>query len=212
MSVLVVGFATRYVFVTLDAFVMLRKISLGSFGLVVGGILTVVGFVAYFMDNATLNLVGFFYGIPVLLGGFALKAAELKPAPIEPATSADVLKMREQQATETQNQIRKDVTRYRYGQDAHLDTALEHLGLGPTDDDRPVLTHLREANIDNHYALILHFYSPFIDFETWQNKREKMEAFFGPGVRVNTVDKGNKGDQLVEVEIISDESKVAASS
>jgi len=186
---------------------MLRKTSLGSLGLVVGGILTVVGFVAYFTDNPTLNLAGFFYGIPVLLGGFALKAAELKPAPIEPPTSTEVLQLRDKQATETQHQIRKDVTRYRYGQDAHLDTALEHLGLGPTDDDRPVLTHLREINIDGDYALVLSFYSPFIDFETWQGKQEKMEKFFGPGVRVNAIDI-DQNNNLVDVEIISDSSKV----
>jgi uncharacterized Tic20 family protein len=39
---------------------MLRQISLGAVGLVVGGILTLVGFVAYATDNPTLNLVGFF--------------------------------------------------------------------------------------------------------------------------------------------------------
>ena len=40
---------------------MLGGISLGTLGLTVGSILTITGFVAYFMDNATLNLVGFFY-------------------------------------------------------------------------------------------------------------------------------------------------------
>ncbi len=74
---------------------MLRQTSLGALGLVVGGILTVVGFAAYFADNATLNLAGFFYGIPVLLGGLALKAAELKPIPFTQATSSEVLARRE---------------------------------------------------------------------------------------------------------------------
>lgn len=186
---------------------MLRKISLGSLGLVVGGILTVVGFVAYFTDNATLNLAGFFYGVPILLGGFALKAAELKPAPVEPPTSPEVIALREAKATQTQHQIRKDVTRYRYGQDAHLDTALEYLGLGPTDDDRPVLTHLQESNINGEYALVLNFYSPFIEFESWQEKQEKMEKFFGPGVRVELAKKKVRDEDLVEVGIITDASK-----
>ncbi|WP_268952246.1 hypothetical protein [Planktothrix agardhii] len=43
---------------------MLRQTSLGALGLVVGGILTVVGFAAYFADNPTLNLAGFFYPTP----------------------------------------------------------------------------------------------------------------------------------------------------
>ncbi len=163
---------------------MLGRISLGQVGLVVGGILTIIGFVAYAADNATLNLVGFFYGIPILLGGLALKAAELKPTPFSKLTAPDVLALREQQATDTQNQIRKDVTRYRYGQEVHLDSSLESLGLSPTDDERPELQAIREETIEGSYALILEFDSPLISFETWQGKREKLERFFGPNLRV----------------------------
>jgi len=60
---------------------MFGKISLGTLGLTVGSILTIMGFIAYGFDNATLNLVGFFYGFPLLLGGLALKANELQPIP-----------------------------------------------------------------------------------------------------------------------------------
>ena len=44
---------------------MFRKIPLSWVLLVVGSVLTVVGFWAYIDGNSTLNLVGFFYGIPV---------------------------------------------------------------------------------------------------------------------------------------------------
>ncbi|MEB3355525.1 MAG: DUF2854 domain-containing protein [Synechococcales bacterium] len=162
---------------------MLPRTSLGSLGLIVGGVLSVIGFVAYFSDNATLNLVGFFYGIPLLLGGFALKAAELKPVPMVPPTPDDVVAVREQQATPTQKQIRKDVTRYRYGQEAHLDTTLEYLGLSPTDEERPNLESIREECIDNAYRLVLTFDSPLLPFDVWAGKQEKIERFFGPGVR-----------------------------
>lgn len=163
---------------------MLRQTSLGTLGLVVGGILTIVGFGAYATGNATLNLAGFFYGIPLLLGGLALKAAELKPVPYSQPPSAEVVELRQQQATSTQNQIRQDVTRYRYGQSAHLDSSLSHLGLSPTDEERPVLVGLHETSVDGAYALILEFESPLIPLETWQKKQEKMTKFFGPGVRV----------------------------
>lgn len=163
---------------------MLRQTSLGTFGLIVGGFLTVVGFTAYFAGNPTLNLVGFFYGIPLLLGGLALKAAELKPVPVSQPTTPEVLALRLSQATATQNQIRQDVTRYRYGQEAHLDTSLSHLGLSPTDEERPIITGLRETEIDGAYALILEFDSPLIPLETWQQKQQKMESFFAPGVQV----------------------------
>lgn len=164
---------------------MLRQISLATLGLSIGGILTIVGFIAYAIDNPTLNLVGFFYGIPVLLGGLALKSAELKPVPVTQPTTPEVLKLREQQATATQNQIRKDVTRYRYGQKAHLDAALSHLGLSPTDEERPVIIGLRETAIAGAYALILEFDSPLIPLDVWQQKQQKMESFFGPGVQVD---------------------------
>ena len=164
---------------------MLRQTSLGTLGLWVGGTLTITGFVAYATDNATLNLVGFFYGIPLLLGGLALKASELKPVQLSEPTPPSVLKLREQEATSTQNQIRQDVMRYRYGQRAHLDSSLESLGLSPTDEESPVLTGLRETEVDGAYTLVLEFDSPLIAFDTWQQKREKIEKFFGPGVRVD---------------------------
>ncbi|MBE9177328.1 DUF2854 domain-containing protein [Oculatella sp. LEGE 06141] len=163
---------------------MLRQISLGTLGLAVGGILSVMGFAAYFSGNPTLNLVGFFYGIPILLGGLALKASELKPVPFAQPTSPPVEALREQQATSTQNQIRKDVTRFRYGQEAHLDTSLSYLGLSPTDEERPLLQAIWEEAIDGQYALVLEFESPLISFEEWQKKQDKIERFFGPGLHV----------------------------
>ncbi|HIK55783.1 MAG TPA: DUF2854 domain-containing protein [Synechococcales cyanobacterium M55_K2018_004] len=179
---------------------MFGRYSLGTLGLVVGGILTVVGFYAYFSHSATLNLVGFFYGIPLLLGGLALKAAELEPVPFSQPTPPEVLSLREQQATDTQNQIRKDVTRYRYGQAAHLDSSLESLGLSPSDEERPILVGIREEAIAGAYALVLEFDSDLISFETWQSKREKIERFFGPGIRVEL---NQPAPDQVEVMLIS---------
>ena len=189
---------------------MLSKISLALVGLTVGSILTVVGFasyaldmlgfVPYALDYATLNLAGFFYGIPLLLGGLALKAAELKPIPFSQPTPETILKLRKTLATSTQNQIRKDVTRYRYGQDAHLDDALQRLGLSPTDEERPLLVSIQESAIADHYALTLAFQSPFIYLETWQEKKEKIEKFFGPDIRANLE---QNDDKKIELALIS---------
>ncbi|MDZ7956803.1 MAG: DUF2854 domain-containing protein [Aulosira sp. DedQUE10] len=163
---------------------MLRQISLGTIGLTVGAILTIVGFVAYAADNATLNLVGFFYGFPLLLGGLALKANELKPIAFSQNTTPEVLRLREEQATVTQNKIRKDITRYCYGQNAHLDRALSYLSLGKTDEEIPIVTGLREKEINGAYALILEFDSPLLPIDVWQQKQEKMTKYFGPEVEV----------------------------
>ncbi|MEM9979741.1 MAG: DUF2854 domain-containing protein, partial [Cyanobacteria bacterium P01_D01_bin.2] len=145
--------------------------------------LTLVGFVAYFRDMATLNLAGFFYGIPILLGGAALRAAELEPVPYTNDPSDTVIALRDKTATQTQNQVRRDVTRYRYGQEAHLDIALERLGLSPNDKQRPVLSGLREELRDGAYTLVLEFDSPYMPPDTWQEKHNKIEKFFGPNIR-----------------------------
>ncbi|ASC71527.1 uncharacterized protein XM38_024790 [Halomicronema hongdechloris C2206] len=149
----------------------------------VGSVLTVIGFIAYFQERATLNLVGFFCGIPILLGGLALKAAELEPVPYSRPTALAVLERRQHQATPIQKQLRQDITRYRYGQQAHLDEVLERLGLSPTDEERPVLAGLHEDDIDGNYGLVLEFRSPHVPLSLWQEKQARIETFFGPGVR-----------------------------
>ncbi len=178
---------------------MLRKISLGSLGLVVGGILTLIGFVAYGTGNATLNLAGFFYGIPVLLGGLALKASELKPVPFLTPTPQEIVALREKQATPIQKQICQDVTRYRYGQKAHLDESLERFGLSPTDEERPILTGIKEVSVDGAYTVVLEFYSPLISLAMWKKKQEKIGKFFGPGIRADITE---SGENKVEVALI----------
>jgi hypothetical protein len=164
---------------------MLGQINLSLVLLAVGGVLTIIGFVAYFQDNATLNLAGFFYGIPILLGGLALRAAELEPVPYSQPTSPEVVKLREAMATPTQNQVRQDVTRYRYGQEAHLDVAMQKLGLSPSGDECPELVGLCEVEMDGSYALVLEFDSPTVPFSTWIDKKAKIETFFGPSIRAD---------------------------
>jgi hypothetical protein len=189
---------------------MFRLIPLSLVLINLGGLLTLVGFFAYAIQDATFNLVGFFYGIPLLLGGLALKSAELEPVPFTELTSASILKLRDRSATDTLNQIRKDVTRYRYGQEAHLDIALEKLGLAPSDDDRPVLTGIKESEIGGAYALTLDFYSPFMKIDVWQEKREKITKFFGPGVTAH-IDYDD-GNEEINLTLIVDKAPVSITS
>lgn len=164
---------------------MLRQTSLATLGLGLGAVLTLGGFVAYFADYATLNLVGFFYGFPLLLGGLALKANELKPIPFSQPTPANVLELRKQQATITQNKLLKDLNRYTYGQDTHFDRPLAQIGLIPKNkDEKPEIQAIEETEVEGAYTLVLQFDSPHVSLESWQQKQEKMERFFGPGIRV----------------------------
>jgi hypothetical protein len=163
---------------------LIGKVPFAKLLLVVGGILTVVGFAAYLFNYAALNFGGFFYGIPMLLGGLAFTITELKPVPITQPPSTEVEALRDSQRTAIQQEIFKDVTRYRYGERAHLCAALKFLGLSPTDEERPELIGIYETTIDGAYTIVLGFDSPMIKFATWQAKLEKMDQFFGPGVRV----------------------------
>ncbi|WP_404789347.1 DUF2854 domain-containing protein [Altericista sp. CCNU0014] len=145
--------------------------------------MTLSAIIAYIFENATINLIGFSYGIPILLGGLAFKITELKPIKPTQQPSPEVVELRKVQATQTQTQIVKDVTRYWYGQDAHLDTALKKVGLGPSKEAQPVLTGFHETEIKGAYALVLEFSSPGRTFDQWMVKQAKIERFFGPGVR-----------------------------
>jgi hypothetical protein len=180
---------------------MFGQIPLSLILINVGGLLALVGFFAYAIEDATFNLIGFFYGIPLLLGGLALKSAELEPVPFTQVTPARLIELRDLQATPTLNQIRKDVTRYRYGQEAHLDLALEKLGLAPSDDDRPILKGLQEAEIGGAYALILKFYSPFMKIDVWEEKREKITKFFGPGIKA-AIESGDDEEEVIVTLIV----------
>jgi Protein of unknown function (DUF2854) len=179
---------------------MFGRIPLSGICLTIGSILTTMGFIAYAYDNATLNLVGFFYGIPVLLGGLALKASELEPVPYTEDITPNILELRKQQATVTQNKIRKDITRFCYGQEAHFDQALKFLRLAPTDDEFPTVTGLRETETNGAYTLTLKFDSPYVPIEVWQERHEQMTKYFGPGVDVEITPTGE--DEL-ELTLIS---------
>lgn len=92
------------------------------------------------------------------------------------------------------------MNRYRYGQRAHLDTSLKAIGLSPTNEERPVLTGIRELETDTAYTLVLEFESPFISLEQWQQKQEKLTSFFGPGIRVAI---SQPDDNQVELALIA---------
>ena len=190
-----------------------KKISLASIGLYVGGILFVVGFWSYSQGNSTLNLIGFFYGFPILLGGFAFKSSEVIPVPVIIPESESVLALRKLQETSTQKQLRKDATRYRYGIKAHLDEVLEKLAMSPTDEERPVLIAIYEEvskaeETKGAYSLVLRFHSPLMNFDFWQQKQEKLTRFFGPGIVAFVEELENKEVDLKLISQIPQESSV----
>jgi len=157
---------------------------LSTLVLLAGVAATAWGFAQY--SDPTLNLIGLFTGIPLLLGGVTMKVVELKPVPALTPPSPEVLQARAQQATEIQKQVRADITKYSYGANAHLEEALEFLGLrGPLEADLPKIRGYREEVRDGRYTLVLLFDSPAVPFQQWQESyQKKMQGFFGRDVEV----------------------------
>ena len=167
---------------------MRALLSPGSLVTVTGAVLTVIGSIAYATDSPNLSLPTIFYGIPILLGGLALKSSELPPA--QRLTPAPTLReLRQQPASEPLRKLLADVTRWRYGQKAHLESSLEALKLWD-DDAPPQLLAVEELDLDGHYGLRLLFEIHGVAWSRWQERQERLGRFFGPQLRAELSQSG----------------------
>ena len=78
--------------------VQLRGFSLANLALYGGLAITIVSFYNYFTNGGSVTSLGFIYGLPITLGGFALKYAEILPVPVESNEAGD--RIYEEKATE----------------------------------------------------------------------------------------------------------------
>ena len=154
-------------------------LSPGSLVTVAGGVLTVVGAVAYGTGAANLSLPTIFYGIPILLGGLALKSSELPPT--RRVTPKAKLKGEREAATPELGKLLGDVTRWRYGQKAHLESSLESLKLWD-EDNPPQLLEIEEIMRSGHYGLRLRFACEAVPLDVWQERRDRLSRFFAKGL------------------------------
>jgi len=187
--------------------VMLSTTSFGTIGLGVGVPLLLYGFCAYFafLPGADISALMLIYGFPISLIGFALKYAELEP--LKCITYEDALPLRDEQTTPILTQVRGDVTRYRYGDEQHLEEALKIIFRfnrpgGLRRNQAPELTGLSEQVINDRYALCLEFESPKMEFTDWTDRVSKITSFFGPGVIAAATRIGGD-DHKVEIALIT---------
>ncbi|KAA8492769.1 Thylakoid membrane protein [Porphyridium purpureum] len=180
----------------------IRGFSLANFGTALGIVVTGYSFFSYFTSSGTASgsSLGFVYGVPILLIGLALKYAELKPVPVQ--STPEAAAVFEEKATEIQKKIKKDVTRHRYGDEAHMDTALKALGLIPRGAACPELVGLSESVDGGQYKLGLEFFSKETPYALWEEKVEKCERFFGPNIKCE-VSKLDEAKRLVRLDLIS---------
>jgi hypothetical protein len=170
----------------------IRGFSLGN--LVIGGgiLVTVLSFAEYLSnsggDGLNVSGLGFVYGIPITLAGAALKYAEIDPVPCITSPGAEAVF--EKKATEIIKKIKQDVTRHRYGDEAHLDTTVKKLGLVVPGKAYPQLKELREeVNDDGELAFTMVWQSLETPYKMWADdkRRKRYETFFGPGVGAEVV-------------------------
>ena len=152
----------------------------GSLVSLAGAVLTVIGSIAYLGDNANLSLPTIFYGIPILLGGLALKSSELPP-PQRLTPPQTFQQVRDQPDNADLKKLLGDVTRWRYGQKAHLESSLEALKLWD-EDNPPQLLSVAESADAGRYGLALTFACGAVSLERWQDQAERLGRFFGRGL------------------------------
>jgi hypothetical protein len=152
----------------------------GSLVTIAGASLSVIGWVGYATGNPNLSLPTIFYGIPILLGGLALKSSELPP-PERLTPAAQLRDLREHPDSAALSKLLNDLLRWRYGQKAHLESSLEALKLWD-DDQPPQLISVEELDCGGRYGIRLRFTCGAVPFERWLERRERIGRFFGPGL------------------------------
>eukprot|EP00929_Paragymnodinium_shiwhaense_P025101 TRINITY_DN1525_c0_g2_i1.p1 TRINITY_DN1525_c0_g2~~TRINITY_DN1525_c0_g2_i1.p1 ORF type:complete len:335 (-),score=66.54 TRINITY_DN1525_c0_g2_i1:266-1171(-) len=167
-----------------------------------GALFVILGFVDYF-THAGGNGVGsllFVYAIPIFTLGFALIYAELAPVPVETKKGAAGL-IDAPSTPETLRKIKSDVTRHRYGDDAHLDTSLKALGLVGKGRYPQLMKLIEATNDKGEFVFTMQFQSREVGYNIWSDvsKLRAYDRFFGPGVwsKVEKVDKGQRILNLV---------------
>jgi hypothetical protein len=196
----------------------IRGFSLGNLVIAAGVLITVASFAEYLGgdggDGLNVSGLGFVYGIPVFLAGAALKYAEIEPVPLYSGPGAEGIF--EDMATETVKKIKQDVTRHRYGDEAHLDTTVKKLGLVVPGKAYPQLRELREDNVNGELTFTMVWQSLDTPYKMWADERrvKKYETFFGPGVTAEVV-KVDAEQRLVGIKLTmggakTDAPKVAA--
>jgi len=170
----------------------IRGFSLGNLVILAGVAITVLSFTEYLSDTGSEGLnvsgLGFVYGIPVFLAGAALKYAEINPVPCYSGPGAE--EIFEDKGTEIIKKIKQDVTRHRYGDEAHLDTTVKKLGLVVPGKAYPQLRELRQEKDENgELSFTMIWQSLDTPYKMWaeEKRRRKYETFFGPDVGAEVV-------------------------
>ena len=118
---------------------------------------------------------------PILLGGLALKSSSCHRR-----IPKEALKQEREQAPPELGKLLGDVTRWRYGQKAHLESSLEALKLWD-EDNPPQLLEIEELSETAGYGLRLRFALNAVAQERWNDKQDRLGRFFAKGMQAKLI-------------------------
>ncbi len=157
---------------------MKKYLSPGNLIVTTGGILAFIGMTAYFTDSVNLSVPTFFYGVPIFLIGLGLKTSEIPPVKLFDISS---FKNDPFGRPKELTALVKDVTRWRYGIKAHLESSLEALNLWD-EDNPPQLKEIEEITKEDKNGLRMHFKTNAVPIGKWIEKQERLNRFFVKGL------------------------------
>ena len=167
---------------------MNKFLSPGNIIVAAGGVLAFIGMTAYFTDSVNLSVPTFFYGVPIFLIGLGLKTSEIPPVEL-----LDDINFKNNKFNRPKEltALVKDVTRWRYGIKAHLESSLEALDLWD-EDNPPQLKVIEEITKENKNGLKMHFEVNAVPIEKWKEKQERLNRFFAKGLESEFIIEDNK--------------------
>tara|TARA_Y100001968_G_scaffold195912_1_gene179715 strand:- start:238 stop:768 length:531 start_codon:yes stop_codon:yes gene_type:complete len=155
---------------------------------VTGGVLAFIGMTAYFTESVNLSVPTFFYGVPILLIGLALKTSEIPPVILVNRNDFNLNKFNRPKELSA---LVRDVTKWRYGIQAHLESSLKVLNLWNIDNP-PQLKDIEEITKEGRNGFKMHFEINDVPFEKWIEKQERLNRFFVKGLESEFIIHDNK--------------------
>ena len=154
---------------------------------IVGGALSFIGMTAFFTEAVNLSVPTFFYGVPILLIGLALKTSEIAPVKLINKEFFQTDKFnRPKEITE----LVKDVTKWRYGIQ-HLESSLKVLKLW-NEENPPKLLELEEITKDDRNGIKMHFEINSVPIDDWIKRQDRLNRFFAKGLESEFIINDNK--------------------
>ncbi len=174
---------------------MKKQFSPASIVSIAGSVLAITGLISYFNDATNLSVPTFFYGVPILLIGLAMKNSELSPTKSD-ISKSQLNKLKLQGPKELSDLI-GDVTRYRYGQRAHLETSLQALKLWD-DNKPPQLIEIELTENDQDFGVRMKFEFCGVPIEKWQQKKDRLGRFFAKDL-IADITPTSEGELILEL-------------